>query len=128
VSVYFGYAHEGKKRKLPWAPTTSKACVGSRSRQVSGEIRRISRVYQSGITDLHAHFERERETTEARSAGRGRGRPAGRWRAQPGHCVSSSPARVSYLKRKGKATDTAKDEESMFRQHVPEGALKIASD
>ena len=79
----------------------------------------ISKVYRSGITDLHGHFEREREAAErAKEVEEDAARRAAE-EAQRGTLRQLLAARVAYLKRKG-STDTAKDEESMFRRQVPE--------
>jgi len=92
--------------------------VDSRS-QCREKYGAIGRVYRSGTTDLHTHFERERETTErARQAEAEAARRAAE-EAQRGALRQLLAARVTYLIRKG-STDTAKDKESMFRRHVPE--------
>jgi integrase len=119
VSVYFFYGHNGKRRKLPIATYDEQGVVGltlSQCRDKSGEI---SKIYKSGVTDLHEHFEREREAGErARQTEADAARRAAE-EAQHGSLRQLLAARVSYLKRKG-STDTAKDEESMFRRQVPE--------
>src|SRR5882757_7346321 len=49
VSVYFGYAHEGKKRKLPIGTYDEQGVCGLTLAQCREKYGRISRVYQSGI-------------------------------------------------------------------------------
>jgi hypothetical protein len=119
VSVYFGYTHEGKKRKLPMGTYDEQGVSGFTLAQCREKYGGISRVYQSGITDLHAHFERERETTERTPEAEAEAARRAAEEAERGALRQLLAARVSYLKRKG-STDTAKDEESMFRRHVPE--------
>src|SRR5579872_451921 len=119
VSVYFGYAHDGKKRKLPIATYDEQGVSGLTLSQCRDKYGEISKVYKAGTTDLHGHFEREREAAEhARQAEADAARRAAE-EAQHGTLRQLLAARVSYLKRKG-STDTAKDEESMFRRQVPE--------
>jgi integrase len=119
VSVYFGYTHEGKKRKLPMGTYDEQGVSGFTLAQCREKYGGISRVYQSGITDLHTHFERERETTERAQQAEAEAARRAAKEAQRGALRQLLAARVSYLMRKG-STDTAKDEESMFRRHVPE--------
>jgi integrase len=119
TSVYFGYAHDGKKKKLPIGTYDEEGKSGLTLKQCREKYGAISTVYQSGITDLHAHFEREREAAErAKQAESDAARRAAE-EAQRGTLRQLLEARVSYLKRRG-STDSAKDEESMFRRHVPE--------
>ena len=119
TSVYFGYTHDGKKRKLPIGTYDEEGVSGLTLRQCRDKYGAISAVYQSGITDLHAHFEREREAAErAKHAEADAARRAAE-EARRGTLRQLLAARVSYLKGKG-SIDSAKDEESMFRRHVPD--------
>lgn len=119
VSVYFGYAHDDQKRKLPIGTYDEQGVSGLTLKQCREKYVAISQIYKSGITDLRRHFEREREAAErARQAEEEAARRAAE-EAQRGSLRKLLAARVAYLKRKG-STDTAKDEESMFRRQVPE--------
>ena len=116
VAVYFGY---GRGRKLPMGTYDEQGAAGLTLSQCRDKYREISKVYKSGITDLHGHFEREREAAErARQAEADAARRAVE-EAQRGTLRQLLAARVSYLRRKD-STDTANDEESMFRRQVPE--------
>jgi hypothetical protein len=98
VGVYFGYAHEGKKRKLPMGTYDEQGVCGLTLAQCREKYGGISRVYQSGVTDLHAHYERERERTErARQAEAEAARQAAE-EAQRGALRQLLAARVSYLR------------------------------
>jgi integrase len=117
TSVYFGYAHEGKNRKLPIGTYDEEGVSGLTLKQCREKYGAISTIYQSGITDLREHFEHEREV-----AGRAKQAQADAVRraaeeAQRGTLRQLLAARVSYLRRKG-STNSAKDEESMFRRHL----------
>src|SRR5437667_10321791 len=64
TNVYFGYAHDGKKRKLPIGTYDEEGVSGLTLKQCRDKYGAISSIYQSGITDLHAHFDRKREAAE----------------------------------------------------------------
>jgi hypothetical protein len=64
VSVYFGYAHGGKNHKLPMAIYDERGLRGLTLAQCREKYGKISLVYQSGVTDLRAHFEHERDMAD----------------------------------------------------------------
>jgi len=118
TSVYFGYVHGGKRRKLPIGAYDEEGISGFTLKQCRDKYGAISTVYRSGITDLHAHFEREREAAERVKQAEADAARRAAEESQRGTLRQLLSARVSFLNRRG-STNSAKDEESMFRRHVP---------
>jgi len=118
TNIYFGYAHEGKKRKLPIGTYDEEGISGLTLKDCREKYGVISAIYQSGIADLHAHFERERAAAERAKHAEVEAARRAAEEAQRGTLRQLLAARVSYLQRKG-STNSAKDEDSMFRRHLP---------
>ncbi len=54
---YFGYAHAGRKFKYPMGAYDESGAGGLTLDQARKKYGEISKVYRSGITDIHGHFE-----------------------------------------------------------------------
>jgi integrase len=123
VSFYFRYTHAGKKKAVPlggYDEHGTKGLTLKRAREKAGEI---SKLYQSGITDLHGHLERERQSAErarqaAEEAARRAAEEAGR-----GTLKQLLDAYVAHLVRLGK--QSARDVRSIFDVHISQAAPEL---
>jgi len=65
VAFLFQYfAPEGRKRFLPIGPYDPQAERGLALPEARDRAAKLSALYRSGVQDLHAHFERQREAEE----------------------------------------------------------------
>ncbi|MGH8198810.1 MAG: tyrosine-type recombinase/integrase [Steroidobacteraceae bacterium] len=124
VSFYFRYTHDKKKRALPIGAYDESGTSGLtlvRARDKAGEL---SKIYQSGITDLHGHLEREREA--AARALRAADEAARREQeaAQRSTLKQLVDAYVGHLERQNK--QSTRDVRSILTKHVLEAAPDLA--
>jgi integrase len=59
VWFYFGHKHQGKDRRYPLGAFDASGRRGLTLLQARDRVAELSRVYRSGITDIHGHEERE---------------------------------------------------------------------
>jgi integrase len=116
VSFYFRYSHEGKKKALPLGSHDENGTKGLTLAQARERAGGISRVYQSGITDLHGHVERERATGERALKAEEEAARRAAEDAQRGSLRKLLDAYVGHLVRQGK--QSANDVRSIFDLHV----------
>jgi len=123
VSFYFRYTHEGKKKAIAlggYDETGAKGLTLAQAREQAGEV---SKVYRSGVTDLHGHLQREHEAAErAHQAERDAAKRA-QEDAQRGTLKQLLDAYVAHLERQGK--QSSRDVRSIFDKHVLEAAPEL---
>lgn len=129
VAFYFQYFVPGQgkevKRSLPlgeYDETGKRGLSLSRARDRAASL---ARLYRDGITDLHTHFERQREAEErARKAEEEAARRAAE-EAQRGSLHQLLNVYIGHLEKHGK--QSAKDVRSIFSTHVFEAAPGVAA-
>ena len=118
VGFYFGYAHAGQKRKLPLGGYDEHGVRGISLEQARDRAGELSRLYQSGITDLHGHLERQRQEAErARVAEEEAARRTAE-EAKRGTLRQLLTAYVDHLHRAGKVS--ANEVRGIFDRHIAE--------
>ena len=124
IAWYFCYDHEGQKRKLPLGSYDDSGLRGPSLAQARERAGALSKLYRSGITDLHEHLEREREAADrARRASEVVAREAIA-DAQRGTLRQLLDVYVGHLQRQGK--QSARDVRSIFDIHVIEAIPDLA--
>jgi integrase len=127
--LYFQHFHDGKRRWWPLGPYDEAGIKGMNLTQARIRAGELAALYRSGLTDLHAHFAREREAQERAIREAEEARQRELEAAQHGTLKQMLDAYVAHLKRQGKIT--GKHVEGLFRRHVFEadpglGAKKAA--
>lgn len=124
VSFYFRYTHQKSKKAVPLGSYDEHGAKGLTLRQAREKAGEISKLYQSGITDLHGHLERERQAAErARQAAEEAARRA-QEEAGRGTLRQLLDAYVAHLERLGK--QSVRDVRSIFDVHVFQAAPELA--
>lgn len=136
--LYYGYpvryvATEGKHRgqertgqkRLPLGPYDETGARGLTLAEARMKVAELAELFRNGITDVHGHLEREREAAERARLAEEETRRRAIEDAQRGTLRQLLDARVNYLKQRG-STKTARDERSMFDNHVIEAAKDVA--
>jgi integrase len=112
------------KRFLPLGPFDANSARGLSLPKARDRAAELSALYRAGTTDLHAHFEREREAQErARRTAEEATRRA-KEDAQRGTLRQLLAAYVGHLERQGK--QSLRDVRSIFDKHVLEAAPDLA--
>lgn len=118
VMFYFGYSHAGRKPKYPLGAYDESGIGGLTLEQARQRYGEISKIYRSGVTDIHGHFERERAAAErTRKAEEEAARRAAE-ESRRGTLRQLLTAYVDHLKRAGKVSD--KEVRGIFDRHVVE--------
>jgi integrase len=128
VAFYFQYfvPNQGKevKRSFPLGEYDETGRRGLSLTQARDRTAKLARLYRDGVTDLHAHFERERESEErARAAEEEAARRAAE-DAKHGTLRQLLDVYVGHLEKHGK--QSARDVRSIFAVHVSEAAPEVA--
>ena len=129
VAFLFQYfVREGdkeRKRYLPLGPFDQDAVRGLSLPMARDKAAELSRLYRSGVTDLHAHYVRQRALhAQAHREAEEKARRAAE-SAQRSSLKRLLEAYVAHLRRSGK--QAAKDVNSIFTVHVFSAAPEIAS-
>jgi integrase len=129
VAFYFQYFVPGQgkevKRSLPLGEYDESGRRGLSLMQARDRAAKLAQLYRDGTTNLHAHFERQRETEERiRKAEEEAARRAVE-EAQRGTLRQLLDAYVGHLEKHGK--QSAKDVRSIFNLHVFEAAPELAT-
>jgi hypothetical protein len=126
--VFQYFVREGnkeRKRYLPMGPFDQEGVRGLSLPAARDKAAELSRLYRSGITDLHAHCAQQRVLQEqARREAEEKARRAAEY-AQHSSLKHLLEAYVAHLRRSGK--QSAKDVNSIFTAHVFRAAPEIAS-
>ena len=120
VSFYFRYTSGGKKKAVALGGYDEAGVKGLSLSQAREKAGVISKLYASGISDLHAHFERERQATERARIATEEAERRAREDAGRGTLRQLLDAYVGHLQRQGK--QSARDVRSIFDGHVCEAA------
>jgi integrase len=128
VAFYFQYfvPNQGKevKRSFPLGEYDETGRRGLSLTHARDRAAQLARLYRDGVTDLHAHFERQRESEErARAAEEEAARRAAE-DAKHGTLRQLLDVYVGHLEKHGK--QSARDVRSIFNAHVFEAAPEIA--
>jgi integrase len=127
VAFYFQYFVPGYgrevKRSLPLGEYDETGKRGLSLAQARDRTANLARLYRDGVTDLHAHFERQRDSEERARAAEEAARRAAE-DAKHGTLRELLEVYVSHLEKHGK--QSARDVRSIFNAHVLEAAPEIA--
>src|SRR5215469_7943881 len=117
VDFYYQYfADDGRKRFLPLGPYDFQGVRGLALPKARDQAAELSTLYRSGVTDLHAHFERQRAQAErVRKAEEDSARRA-QEDAHRSTLKQLLDLYVGHLRRQGK--QSARDVRSIFETHV----------
>jgi integrase len=125
VTFYYQYFGPKGRRFLPLASYDAQGVRGRTLPQARDEAAELSELYRKGITDLHAHFERERSRElEAREAEQKAKRLA-QEHAQRSTLRQLLETYVAHLRRLEKSS--AGDVENIFENHVFSAAPDLAN-
>lgn len=127
VLLYFQYflPGAGKLQRVPLGPYDEAGTRGLSLVQARNKSAELATLYRSGVHDLNAHLEREREATErARKAEEEAARRA-QEDAQRSTLKQLLNAYIAYLERHGK--QSARDAKSIFDRHVLGAAPDLAA-
>ncbi len=129
VAFLFQYfvrdGHKERKRYLPLGPFDQNGVRGLSLPMARDKAAELSRLYRSGITDLHAHCAQQRASQEqARREAEEKARRAVE-SAQRSSLRQLLEAYVAHLERSGK--QCARDVNSIFAAHVFRAAPEVAS-
>jgi integrase len=124
VSFYFRYTHAGKKKALPIGTYDENGSSGLTLAQARDKAGELSKLYQSGVTDLHTHLERQREAAERAQRAAEESERREREAAQRSTLRQLLEAYVGHLERQRK--QASKDARSILRKHVLEEAPDLA--
>ena len=117
VLFYFAYYLEGDRRHWPMGPYASKGDHGgitlAEARDKAGEH---SRLYRSGVRDLHAHYERERREEDAHHKAADAERQREEQLAKSGSLRLLLEAYYGHLERAGK--QSFRDVRNSFKRNV----------
>lgn len=125
VYLYFQYSCGSECRRMPLGPYDESGVNGLSLIQARDRAAELSALYRSGVTDLHAHLERERQAAEtARQAAEEAAR-----REQEAALRSTLKqlldTYVGHLDRLRKPS--ARDAKSIFETHVYEADAELAT-
>jgi integrase len=128
VAFYFQYfvPAQGKevKRSLPLGEYDEMGKRGLSLPQARDRAANLARLYRDGVTDLHGHFERQRELEERSRAAEEE--VARRVAEEAKNCTLGRllEVYVGHLERHGK--QSAQDVRSIFKKHVLETAPDVS--
>lgn len=126
VAMLFQYfAPDGRKRFLPLGPYHPEGTRGLSLPAARDRAADLSALYRSGTTDLHGHFDRERETEERLRKAAEEASRREQEAAQRSTLRQLLDAYVGHLERQKK--QSAGDVRSIFETHVFEAAPELGS-
>lgn len=125
VQLYYKYFHEGERRRLPLGPYDEKGVRGLSLVQARDRAAELSALFRSGATDLHAHFEREREADERRHREAAEAARRAEDERQRGTLKQLVETYVAHLERQNK--QATKDARSILTKHIIEGDPALAA-
>jgi integrase len=126
VRFYYQYFHPPGRRR--WLPLGAYDETGQRGLSLPGardKVAGVSALYRSGITDLAAHFAREREAQERARQAAAEAARREREAAERSTLRQLLDAYVSHQERLGK--QSARDAKGILRLHVVEAAPELAA-
>ena len=134
VTFYFQYFVPGQgkelKKSLPLGEYDESGRRGLSLTQARDRAAKLAQLYRDGVTDLHAHFEHQRESEERTRAAEEEAARRVAEEAEHGTLRELLTAYVGHLEKQGK--QSAKDVRSIFNTHVfdaaPETAARKASE
>jgi integrase len=117
AALYYQYYDEGDRRRLSLGPYDEKGKQGLTLLQAREKVAEYTRLYRSGITDLHTHHERRvaAEKTAAREEEEAALRAIEE--ARHGTLQQLMDTYVAHLEHQGKSS--ARDVRTLFSRHVP---------
>jgi len=124
ASFYFRYTYRGRKKALAlggYDDTGAKGLTLAQAREKAGVV---SKLYRSGITDLHGHLERERQASERIRRAEEEDARRAQEDSQRGTLRQLLDAYTGHLERQGR--QAARDVRSIFRIHVLKAAPDLA--
>jgi integrase len=124
VSFYFRYTHEKKKKSLALGGYDEHGAKGLTLKAAREKAGEISKLYQSGITDLHGHLERVQQAEERARKDEEEAARRNAEEAERGTLRQLLEAYIGHLQRSGK--QAAGDVRSIFDRHVFEAAPELA--
>jgi integrase len=124
TSFYFRYSHEGKKKAIALGGYDETGAKGLTLPEARERAKALSKLYGSGITDLHGHLERERQAAVRQRVAEQEAAKRAAQDAQRGTLRQLLESYVAHLERLKK--QSAKDVAGIFKNHVFE--LKAAAD
>lgn len=118
VQLYFRYTDaNGKKRALALGAYDEAGLGGLTLPEAREKAKPLSRLYQDGVRDLHAHLELERAAAEAARLDATQAARRAEEEAKQGTLEQLLAAYVSHQKKLGR--QSARDAENIFKNHVP---------
>jgi integrase len=134
VTFYFQYFVPGHgkelKKSLPLGEYDESGRRGLSLTQARDRAAKLTQLYRDGVTDLHAHFEHQRESEERTRAAEEEAARRAAEQAEHGTLRELLTAYVGHLEKQGK--QSAKNVRSIFNTHVfnaaPETAARKASE
>jgi hypothetical protein len=128
VAFYFQYfvPNQSKevKRTFPLGEYDETARRGLSLTQARDRAAKLAQLYRDGVTDLHAHFERQRESEERARAAEEKAARSAAEDAKRGTLRQLLEVYVGHLEKHGK--QSARDVRSIFNTHIFEAAPDIA--
>ena len=126
VLLYYQYFHPpGRRRWLPLGAYDETGKRGLSLPVARDKVAGLSTLYRSGITDLAAHFAREREAQERARQSAAEAARREREAAERSTLRQLLDAYVSHQERLGK--QSARDAKGILRLHVLEAAPELAA-
>jgi integrase len=123
--LYQYFAFDDRKRFFPLGPYDVNGARGLSLPQARDRTAELSALYRSGTTDLHGHFERQREAEERTRKAAEEAARREREAAQRSTLKQLLDAYVAHLTRQGK--QSAGDVRSIFDKHVFRAAPELGS-
>lgn len=124
--LYFQYFNDGKRKWWPLGPYREEGLpAGMNLVEARNKAAELATMYRNGITDLHAHFAREKEAQERARREAEEARQRELEAAQRGTLKQMLDAYVAHLKRQGKIT--GKHVEGLFKRHVFEADVALGA-
>jgi integrase len=112
------------KRFLPVGPYDAEGTRGLSLPKARDRAAELSALYRAGTTDLHAHFQRQREAEERGRRATEEAARRAKEDAQRGTLRQLLAAYVGHLERQGK--QSVRDVRSIFNTHVLEAEPELA--
>lgn len=125
IGFYFRYTHQGKKKALPLGAFDASGAKGLTLEQAREKAGGVSKLYRDGITDLHGHFERERQAEERSHIAAEEAARVAAADAKQGTLGQLLDAYRDHLAQQAK--QSYKDVKSIFSVHVHEAAPDLAA-
>lgn len=116
VFAYFRYANRSKQLNFPLGPYAESGREGLTLREIRDKSLEFSRLYRSGIVDIHSHVEGLRKADAERLEAKRRAAEKAALDRGAGSFRHLLDGYVAHLKQQGK--QAYRDVDSIFRTHV----------